>query len=82
MTIEIRITKGQSFSRTLKTVKESRGARYNPSTQTWIVEEGSLITRVSLKQYPYEIVTSGQCPRYIRDQGCPLHGELCAPEYR
>ena len=25
---------------------------------------------------------SQRCPRYTHANGCPLHGELCAPEYR
>lgn len=27
-------------------------------------------------------VTPGRCSHYTRANGCPLHGETCAPEYR
>lgn len=33
-----------------------------------------------------EVITAtteaAPCELYTRDQGCPLHGETCAPEYR
>ena len=80
--VELRVIDGPAFGRTLRTVKESAGARYNPATRTWTVNDGSLILRVSERQYPYEVVKTHYCPAYTRDQGCPLHGELCAPEYR
>ena len=28
----------------------------------------------------YGASASGYCPSWRRDQGCPLHGELCSPE--
>ena len=80
--VEIRILDGSSFGRTLRTVKEGRGAAYNPERRTWTVDSDSLIMRVSSRQYPYEVVKTHWCPAYTRDQGCPLHGETCAPEYR
>jgi hypothetical protein len=33
------------------------------------------------RNYYLRLVDQGTCRLYTRDQGCPLHGETCAPEY-
>ncbi len=34
------------------------------------------------RRYYLHLAQAGGCQLYTRDQGCPLHGETCAPEYR
>lgn len=83
-TVTIRINDGATFGRTLKFVKESRGARYNASDKTWTIPANHRIlgAGVNRSSYKFEVIgnaatTSDRCPHYTVDQGCPLHGEFC-----
>lgn len=33
-------------------------------------------------RYYLRLADSARCTLYSSDQGCPLHGETCAPEYK
>lgn len=53
------------------------GGRYDGASKTWAIPA----SRVQDIQHGLLRVVSG-CQHYTREQGCPLHGETCAPEYR
>ena len=91
-TTTIRITHGDSFKRTLRFIKGTPGRRYNPADQTWTIPSNARIlglTGWDRTQYRYEVVGDSEatgtdgitrpCPTYDPDQGCPRHGEFCAP---
>lgn len=87
--VQIRINQGPSFARTLRLVKESQGARYDGTTQTWSIPSNHRILSngINRSQYRFEVVgqtnpdtynaNKGRCTLYVATEGCPLHGEYC-----
>lgn len=79
-TITVRINNDRWFAKTLKDIKRC-GGTYNPADKTWTIDAGTSYNQSVLRSIRSSIQTVGGCRLYTRDQGCPLHGETCAPEY-
>lgn len=83
---EVKVTAtGKEFGKAVARVKHLRGV-YDGQTQTWTIPDVML---QYFQPWGLRLVTSdtatatrgerGQgCPNYTINQGCPLHGELCA----
>ena len=80
-TITVRINNDRWFAKTLKDVK-SIGGRYDAGSKTWTLNAGDSYNQAVIRKLGSSLQIVNGCPLYIRDQGCPLHGETCAPEYR
>lgn len=72
-TVTVRLG-GKWFAKDLKACKRA-GGRFDGDSKTWTIPASAYLSSMTL-------VGRDSCPHYTRDNGCPLHGETCAPEYK
>ena len=77
-TVQVRVsgTGTRGFAQGVAMAKRL-GGRYDGASRTWAIPA----ERVQDIQHGLLKVVSG-CSSYTREQGCPMHGETCGPEYR
>lgn len=79
-TITVRVNNDRWFSKTVASLRKI-GGRFDPAGKTWTVDTTSSYNQATLRYIKSSLTLVSGCPLYTRDQGCPLHGETCAPEY-
>lgn len=79
-TITVRVNNDRWFGKTVASLRKI-GGRFDAASKTWTVDASSSYNQATLRQLRTSLTTVGGCGLYTSDQGCPLHGETCAPEY-
>lgn len=85
-TVTVRLAGGKGFATGLKYAKQ-QGGRFDATTKLWTLPVTAQVERMLNAPAAYGWVVVGRggnegqidrCPLYTAEQGCPLHGEVCA----
>jgi hypothetical protein len=79
-TITVRVNNDRWFGKTVASLRKI-GGRFDGASKTWTVDTSSSYNQATIRQIKSSLTLVNGCPHYTRDQGCPMHGETCAPEY-
>lgn len=77
--ITVRVNNDRWFAKTVASLRKI-GGRFNPDAKTWTVDTSSTYNQATVRQIKSSLTLVGGCPLYTSDQGCPMHGETCAPK--